>query len=201
MNLLKDNYALLLCLLLVSHAVPSHAERADRDKPMNMEADSVTVDDANKISTFEGNVQMRQGTMLIEAGKIVVTQDKDGYSKITASGTPAHFRQKRDGVNEYADGYGERIVYDTLAETAEFLGSARVQREGDDVRGEHIIYNTKTGTFQVFGDKTSTTDKTSKPGKGRVTIVIQPKEAVKEASPGTQPTLPLSSPIITQPKP
>ena len=198
MNLLKNKLPLLLCLLLCSHATVSFAERTDREKPLNMEADRVTVDDANQISTFEGNVQMRQGTMLIEAAKIVITQDKNGYSQITATGQPAHFRQKRDGVNEYAEGYGERIVYDTLAETADFLGQARVQREGDDVRGEHIIYNTKTGIFQVFGTNTSTSTN-DRPGTGRVTIIIQPKDRTKENKPDATPPASNSSTNNTKP--
>lgn len=180
MNLSKNKLYLLLGLLLCWHATSALAQKADRDMPLNMEADRVTVDDSNQTSTFEGNVQMRQGSILIEAGKIVITQDKQGYSQVTASGQPAHFRQKRDGTNEFADGYGERIVYNSYTEVAEFIGRARVQREGDDVRGEHIIYNTKTGIFQVFGTKASTPDK---PNKGRVTIVIQPKDRSNEEAP------------------
>jgi len=177
----------VLCLFLCGQASLSFAERSDRDKPIQIEADRVTVDDIKQSSTFEGNVQMHQGTLFIEAAKIVAVQDKKGFSQITATGQLAHFRQKRDGVNEYAEGFGERIVYDSFAETADFFGQARVKREGDDVRGEHIIYNTKTGVFQVFG----TTDKSpDTPNKGRVTIVIQPKDKAAETAPNA-PALPL----------
>lgn len=197
MNPLTNKFSMLLCLLLCSYATISFAERTDREKPMQMEADRVTVDDANQISTFEGNVQLRQGTLLIEASKIVATQDKKGFSQITATGQLAHFRQKRDGVNEYAEGFGERIVYDSLAETADFFGQARVKREGDDVRGEHIIYHTKTGVFQVFS---ATVKNPDTPDQGRVTIVIQPKDPVKETEPDAH-TLPLQpSPPLTQPQ-
>jgi lipopolysaccharide export system protein LptA len=185
MHLPKNKFSLLLCLLLASHAAASFAERGDREKPMQMEADRVTVDDPKQTSTFEGNVQMHQGTLLIEANKIVVTQDTQGNSLVKASGQPAHFRQKRDGANEYADGYGERIEYDSQAEIANIYGQARVKREGDDVRGEHIIYNTKTGIFQVFGDDQKNP---ATANKGRVTIVIQPKEQTTETAPTAQPT-------------
>jgi lipopolysaccharide export system protein LptA len=196
MNLSGNKFSLLLCLLLCSHAPLGHAERSDRDKPMQMEADRVTVDDPNQTSTFEGHVQMIQGTLLIEADKIVVTQDKKGYSQVVASGQPAHFRQKRDGANEYADGYGERIEYDSQAETANIYGQARVKREGDDVRGEHIIYNTKTGIFQVFG---ASEKSPGTPNKGRVTIVIQPKEAASGVAPDTPAPLNPSNPAQAQP--
>jgi len=196
MSPLKNKYAVLLFVLLYSHAAASFAERTDREKPMQMEADRVTVDDAKQVSTFEGNVFLRQGTLLIEASKIVAIQDNKGYSQITATGQPAHFRQKRDGLNEYAEGFGERIVYDSNAETADFFGQARVKREGDDVRGEHIIYNTKTGVFQVFGAADKNPDA---PNKGRVTIVIQPKDQTKETAPGDQTHQPKQSTTHPQP--
>lgn len=183
MNQSKNKISLLLCLLLCGHAAASLAERADHDKPMQMEADRVTVDDPNQTSTFDGNVRMTQGTLLIEANNIVVTQDKKGYSQVKASGQPAHFRQKRDGVNEYAEGFGDRIEYDSQAEIANIYGQARVKREGDDVRGEHIIYNTKTGIFQVFG---TDGNKPDTPAKGRVTIIIQPREQVPASAPNAQ---------------
>lgn len=183
MNQLKNNVLTLCCLLLSCHMGLSHAERADRDKPMQMEADQVTVDDINQTSTFEGKVHMQQGTLSIKASKIVVTQDKNGYSQVNASGLPAHFRQKRDGLNEYAEGFGESIEYDSKIEIANIYGQARVKRNGDDVRGEHIIYNTKSGVFQVFGANEKNPDK-SKPG--RVTIVIQPKEPASADAPTPQ---------------
>lgn len=193
---LKNKFTVTLCLLLACHAGLSFAERADREKPINMEADRVTVDDTSQISTFEGNVQLHQGTLFIEANKILVSQDKKGYSQITATGQPAHFRQKRDDFNEYAEGFGDRIEYDSNAEVANFYGQARVKREGDDVRGEHIIYNTKTGIFQVFG---SSDKQNGTPDKGRVTITIQPKDKAKQAAPDVQ-TLPVQ-PSDNQSKP
>lgn len=195
---LKDKFLFLLCLLLAGYASLAFAERADRDKPMQMEADRVTVDDANQTSIFEGNVQMRQGTLFIEAARILIAQDKNGFSQITASGEPAHLRQKRDGVNEFTEGFGERIEYDTFAEIANFFGKARVKRDDDDVRGEHIIYNTKTGVFQVFGNNSQTPET---PGRGRVTIVIQPKDKSQETVPNTQtPSVsPSANPAVPQP--
>ena len=198
MNPLKNKSTLFLFLLLSSHAALSYAERADREKPIQITSDRAKVEDHTQTSTFEGNVRVRQGTLLIEAEKIVVTQDKQGANQITATGQLAHFRQKRDGVNEYAEGFAERIVYDSAAEMANFYGQARVKREGDDVRGEHIVYNTKTGVFQVFG---SNEQKPSTPDQGRVTITIQPKTKAKEPT-STSPERSLQPPTPhTAPKP
>src|SRR3989338_10745642 len=74
----------LLLAIIFFYTPASFAERADRDKPIHLEADQVLIDDAQQISTFTGNVKLTQGTMLIRGDKIVVTQDKEGFKHGTA---------------------------------------------------------------------------------------------------------------------
>ncbi|OGS90498.1 MAG: lipopolysaccharide transport periplasmic protein LptA [Gallionellales bacterium GWA2_60_18] len=187
--------SLLAALLLLLWAPASFAERADRDKPVNLEADQVLIDDAQQVSTFTGNVQLVQGTMIIRGDRIVVTQDKEGFKHGTAYGNLASFRQKREGLDEYIEGYGERIDYDTRAETVDFHVRARVKRELDEVRGEHITYSAKTEIFQVNSGPADSGNALPK----RVRAVLQPKP-----KPGTaaQPeALPIQpSDTITQPE-
>ena len=171
--------AALLCTALACHATASYAERADRDKTMHLDANQVSIDDANQISTFEGNVQFTQGTMIIRGDKIVVTQSKDGFAHGTATGQPASFRQKREGYDEYAEGFGERIEYDTKSETLNLFGQARMKRGGDEVQGEHITYSSRTEIFQVTGTPGKQLGASGKPAnaqdKGRVRAIIQPR--------------------------
>ena len=194
--------ATLLCAALACHTAACHAERADRDKPMHLEANRVSIDDANQISTFEGNVQITQGTMVIRGDKIVVTQDKDGFTHSTATGQPASFRQKREGLDEYAEGFGDTIQYDAKSETLDLLGHARVKREQDEVSGEHITYNSRLEVFQVHGAQESQTDASGSPvdapGKGRVRAIIQPKN--KDAATGPAEPLPIT-PAESLPQP
>lgn len=160
----------LLLLLLMLLCVPvSHAEKADRDKPINIDADKAEVDDARQISTFTGKVVVTQGTMVIRGDKMVLTQDKDGFKHGTAYGHPATYRQKREGLDEYVEGYGERIEYDTRGDTVDFYVHARVKRGQDEVRGEHVTYNANTEVFQADdkgADKSTPT---------RVHAVLYPK--------------------------
>ena len=165
----KNN--LLLAVLLLIYMPTCFAELADRNKPLHLESDQVLIDDANKISTFTGNVRLTQGTMLILGDKIIVIQDKDGFRHGTVYGNTATFRQKREGLDEYVEGSGERIEYDTRAEVIDFYAQARVKRGMDDLRGEHITYNIKTEVFQVNIGVASTADTAPK----RVHAVLQPK--------------------------
>jgi len=163
----------LFALLLVCVTANIHAETADRDKPLHLVSDSMTLDDAKQTSTFEGHVELTQGTLRIVAEKIVVVEDKQGYQHMTASGTPASFRQKMEDADEYAEGFGERIEYDTRTDKVDLFKNARVKRGQDEVMGDSITYNSKTEIFQARGKVAAAGEK---PGnKDRVRAVIQPK--------------------------
>jgi len=183
----------LLCLMLVCS--PSHAERADRNKPVHLEADQVSMDDAKQISTFEGKVLLTQGTMSIHGDKLVVVQDKNGFSHGTATGRLASFRQKREGFDEYVEGYGERIEYDTQNETVDFFGQGRMIRKQDEVRGDHISYSSKTEIFQVHS---APGQQTNAPGKGRVRVILQPKGTENAAATEPLPIKPADT--LSQPE-
>jgi lipopolysaccharide export system protein LptA len=179
---------LLLVSLLLLCTPACFAENADRDKPVHIEADQVLVDDAQQISTFTGNVQLTQGTMRIRGDKIVVTQDKDGFKHGTAYGHTASYRQKREGLAEYVEGYGERIEYDTHADTVDFYGQARVKRDLDEVRGEHITYSAKTDIFKVDNSGAA-----NNAPPQRVHAILQPKPkagAAPKSPPDAQPIKP-----------
>ena len=68
------------------HTLPAHAERADRDKPIQVEANRITIDDAKKIQILEGNVVLTKGSLIIQSDRIVVTEDQYGFQKGTAFG-------------------------------------------------------------------------------------------------------------------
>ncbi len=160
------------CLTALSFS--AYAERADRNKPINLEADRATLDDAKKVQVLEGKVVLVKGTLVIHADKVVVTEDAQGFQKGVATGGPrglAHFRQKREGLNEYIEGEAERIEYDTHTEVAEFFQRAWVKSGEDQVRGDYIWYDSISEKYLV----TSAGKQNSAGKDGRVRAVIQPK--------------------------
>ncbi|HUW26511.1 MAG TPA: lipopolysaccharide transport periplasmic protein LptA [Gallionella sp.] len=194
--MLQPRIKLLLAIFLLLGTPFCFAERADRDKPMHLEADQLLVDDARQISTFTGNVKLAQGTLLIRGDKIVVTQDQDGFKHGTVYGNTASFRQKREGLDEYVEGYGERIEYDTRAETVDFYVHARLKRDLDEVLGEHITYSAKTEIFQVNGGASTE----SSPPK-RVRAVLQPRPQEETSLPPASNGLPIIPSEISTPQP
>ena len=167
--------------VLTSLPLPAHAEKADREKPINHEADRVSMDDINKVQIFEGNVVLTQGTMQLRTSKLVITQDADGFQKGVATGGAnglARFRQKRDGKDENIEGEAERIVHDARAEKTEFFVRAYIKSGQDEVRGHYISYDALTERYAAAsaGGDTKTANGAQ---QARVRAIIQPKS--KEA--------------------
>jgi lipopolysaccharide export system protein LptA len=160
-------------------AAPAHAEKADRTKPIHLEADRVTVDDLKQISTFAGNVVLTQGTMVLRGDKMEVRQDRDGFRHGVVWGNLAYFRQKRDGADDLIEGWSERIEYDGRAEKVQMFNRALLKRGQDEARGNYISYDVTTEFFQVTGSGTRTA--AAPASEGRVKVIIQPKP--KEGAP------------------
>ncbi len=153
------------CLLLL--AMPAFAEKADKSKPVNLEADSVRVEDAKKTAVYEGHVVLTQGTLMMTADRIDVQQDEQGFSSGDASGKPVYFRQKLDGREEFAEGWAERILYDGRSDKLKLSGQARLKRGEEDLRGSLIVYDAKSEYYQAQGSSDGV--------RGRVRAVILPK--------------------------
>ncbi len=173
----------LLCCVLAALAPAAGAEKADREKPVNLEADRVTIDDAKQTAIFEGNVVLTQGTLQIRGNRMEVRQDKEGFKNGITWGNPASFRQKREGFDEYIEGWAERLEYDGRAQTMQMFNHALLTRGQDEVRGNFISYDGRTEFFQVIGGGAQAAAPDNP--EGRVRAVIQPKP--KEPPPASPP--------------
>lgn len=168
-----------LMYVLTGHAL---AERADRDKPTNIEANQMFYDESKQLNTFIGNVVVTRGTLVMHGEKLVLKKDSAGYqfgTLFAPSGSVATFRQKRDGGKDlWMEGYAaDRIEYDTKTEIAKLFKRSKVKmldgsKITDEVEGEFISYDTRA----EFYTANNTASGESKPGAGRVRAVIQPRE-------------------------
>lgn len=150
----------------------SRAEKADKDKPTNIEANRMSSDDARRISIFEGNVVLTKGTILVRADRITVRQDAEGFQISVATGNPARFRQKRDGKEEWIEGDAMTIEIDDKREKIDLREQARILRDKDEVRGDAISVDSRSEFFSVLSGKSVVS---SANPEGRVRAVIQPK--------------------------
>ncbi|MDR2625674.1 MAG: lipopolysaccharide transport periplasmic protein LptA [Zoogloeaceae bacterium] len=161
----------LVFLLLASSA---YAEKADREKPIALEAERIAIDDLKRVQTLEGNVVLTQGTLTIRSDKIVVTEDAAGFRHGVAFAGPgglARFRQKREGREEWMEGEAERIEYDTRTEVAEFFHRAWVKSGADQLRGDYIWYDAIAERYLATAGEGNAADA----APPRVRVVIQPR--------------------------
>lgn len=182
--------AALLCL-----AAGVHAEKADRNKAMNIEADSLRYDDLKQVSVFTGRVVLTKGSIQIRGDRLEVRQDPDGFQFGVATGTAdklAFFRQKREALDEFVEGEGETITYDGRADTVTFARRAQLRRLrgstlADEITGGNIVYENLTDQFTVDGvAKNGATGALS----GRVRVMLTPKpDSTASAPAGEAPKL------------
>lgn len=168
------NSRIAVPLILAVLSQPVLAERADRDKPTQIEANRISIDDAKKIQILEGDVIVTKGTMVLRADRVVITEDHYGFQKGVAFGGKdglARIRQKREGKDEYTDGEAERIEYNSNSEVAEFFQRAWVRSGEDQVRGDYIWYDGVSEKYLV----TAGPNRDPKAPPARVRAVIQPK--------------------------
>ena len=186
-------------------AWPAAAERADRLKPLNVQADETgTVNLQSQTLVFRGNVVITKGTMIIRAARVEVRQLPTGYDVATAygggPGAPATFRQKRDGVDEYITGEADRLEYDGKSDTIRFVNNAAVRRLrgatlADEVTGNLVTYDSTTEVFSVSGGAPATA---ANPG-GRVRAVLTPREGSEAAIEAAQAASAARPPLKTSP--
>ncbi|MDX9950899.1 MAG: lipopolysaccharide transport periplasmic protein LptA [Methylophilaceae bacterium] len=177
---------LLLALLLTVASFNSQAERADKDKPIDLEADNVVVNDAKKTSTYTGNVILTQGTLMIRGDKLVVVEDIHGFQHSTSYGNPTTFKQKMEGKNEYMEGSAQRIEYDGRMDKVKLFTKAWVKRGEDIVHGDYIMYDATAEYAEVIGGGSQAA--TPATPTGRVRAVIQPKNKPAQPAPAPAPT-------------
>ncbi|OGA70647.1 MAG: lipopolysaccharide transport periplasmic protein LptA [Betaproteobacteria bacterium RIFCSPLOWO2_12_FULL_65_14] len=159
-----------LAILLLAYAPLAAAEKADQEKPTQIEANRMSADDARRMNIFEGNVVLTKGTLSVRADRIVVRQDAEGYQLSTATGSPVRFKQRQDpkeGEKEgrWMDGEALRIEIDDRSQKIELFDNARVNRGGDEVAGNYIFVDQRADFYTVTPGKSG----------GRVRAVIQPK--------------------------
>ena len=171
------------------------AEKADRLKPMNVEADALRYDDLKQTSVFTGRVVLTKGTIVIRGARVDVRQDAEGYQFGTVTAEPgklAFYRQKREGVDEFIEGEAELIEYDGKGDRVKFIKRAEMRRYrgaavADEMTGTLITYDNSNDVFSVDGGPAGTVP--GAPG-GRVRAVLAPRGTASAPAAAAAPQAP-----------
>jgi lipopolysaccharide export system protein LptA len=198
---MKFSLFLPLLALLLWHSGPVRAERADRLKPMQIEADRMQHDDSRQLTILVGHVQAIKGTLVMRAAHMEVQQDAQGQQVAhfrAEAGQRVFFRQKREGVNEFIEGESEQAVYDSQQDLMTLTGRAEVRilrqnQANDQIFGHHIVYNNTTEVMNVD-------ERQQGKGRARARAILAPRgDAVQADTP--LPALQGSSQLPAQGRP
>ena len=155
----------LLLLAAAVAAAPVLAKSSDRNQPMDLSADRTDAllgDDS--VSTLEGNVRIRQGTLEVDADRAEVHRAAGEINRIVLTGAPAVLRQVSD-AGEPREATANRIVYMLGDETMMLTNNVVITQPRGTLRGETIKYDINTGRLDGGGDG------------ARVSMRILPKNA------------------------
>ncbi|MEI7782851.1 MAG: lipopolysaccharide transport periplasmic protein LptA [Betaproteobacteria bacterium] len=199
--------SILTTALLALVIGAAHAEKADRLKPLNAEADAMRHDELKQQTLFTGNVIINKGTMVLRGERIEVTQTSDGYQRATIQAAPgklALWRSKRDGVDEYVEAEAELIEYDGRADTLQMSRQAVLRRYvgskvADETVGAVIRYDNAREVFTVDGEPRGVGSSASGTGGsgGRVRAQLSPRAAPPAAGAAPPPSpAPLPAPTL-----
>jgi lipopolysaccharide export system protein LptA len=154
-SLLKTSLA--FCLLAVS-ALAS-AEKADQDKPIILEAESVSVNDVQQIYDLKGQILLIKGSIVVTGEDGHIQVDPEGYEFVDLKGsadTTASFRQRREGpADEYMQGRATQVTYNAKTELLTLTGDASLKRSLnmqmlDQLQGWKIEYDDIKERYRVL---------------------------------------------------
>jgi lipopolysaccharide export system protein LptA len=157
MSLLR-NRTIATVLLVAGLITSPHAEKADKDKPIILEAEKVSVNDVQQVYELDGEVLLTKGSILITGEKANIKIDPEGFEYIVVEGNPkgaASFRQRREGpANEFMQGLGQTFTYNAKTEVLTLTGDANLKRllnmqMLDQLRGWKIDYDDVKQRYQV----------------------------------------------------
>lgn len=168
-------------------APAAQAEKADREKNIEFQGDTGGGNAETKTGELVGHVIITQGTMSIQADRVTFKQNADNSLSATAYGNPVRFREKRDGADDYYEGYAQRIVYDGEKRFVELFDNALLKKAGDEIRSNYISYSAATENFSAEGRPDA---KPAGPGDAplgaRVRGTFQPKSEEKQDKPAAK---------------
>lgn len=157
---------LMLASVLLASSSLALALTGDTEKPIHIESDQQSLDMQGNVVTFTGNVVVTQGTIKINADKVVVTRPagEQGKEIIDGYGNPSTFYQKQDN-GKPVKGHASHMHYELAKDFVVLTGNAWLEQLDSNIKGDKITYLVKEQKMQAFSEK----------GK-RVTTVLVPAQ-------------------------
>lgn len=164
-------YGVILCgLVHVAAALEN-----DANQTIEIQADSMTLDESKGITHYKGNVQLSQGSISISADELILTSNQGELQRMNITGNtekPALFRQKTE-TGQLANAQAQQMDFNVVNSHLVLSGQAELKQGSSFIRSERIEYNTLSNSL-VAGKQA--VDRKDDSGHDRVHIVITPEK-------------------------
>ena len=143
---------------------PLLALETDRQQPLEVNADSTDGTLGDGIATLKGNVEIRQGTMLIRADIAEVEKVDGKVRRFELNGSPVHLQQEieEEGL---VTAEARKVEYMVATGIVTLTGEADVVHPQYHISGEILEYDMNTQHFQGSGGDSN----------GRIRIRLEPE--------------------------
>ena len=140
------------------------ALETDRQQPLVVNADSTDGSLGDGIATLKGNVEIRQGTMLIRSDIAEVEKVDGRVRKFELNGSPVHLQQEieEEGL---VTAEAKKVEYIVATGIVTLTGEADVIHPQYHISGEILEYDMNTQHFQGSGGDSN----------GRIRIRLEPE--------------------------
>jgi len=131
----------------------------DKKQPIEIEAQSVVVDETTGFSEFSGNAEVRQGSLLLLAELIQVQSNNDEVVSMIAKGSlekPAKYVQSQENQSRFIEATATLITYDVNAGMIFLVGNARLVQGFDSFSGNTLNYDINNDKVVVKGSEDGT---------------------------------------------
>ena len=134
----------LLILLLAFVTFQVLALQEDTKQPIEIEAQSVVVDETTGFNEFSGNAEVRQGSLLLLAELIQVQTKDEEVISVVAKGSlqkPAKYSQDQENQERFVEATATQITYDVEEGLIFLVGNARLVQGFDSFSGATLDYD------------------------------------------------------------
>ena len=157
--------SLWLFLSLSCFSLPLMALEADRQEPLEVNANSTDGTLGDGITTLRGNVEIRQGTLHITADEAEVSKVDGRVNSVTFRGQPAFLEQEIEEQG-LVQATSNVIDYQVASGLVTLTGNADVKHPQYQISGESLTYDLNIQHFQGSADGD---------GNGRIHIRLDPE--------------------------
>ncbi len=169
-------------LITLALTVNTLALPDDQYQPIEIQADSAIHHEKTGLTTYNGHVVMKQGSLKVEADNVTVSNALDKSSThLIATGNPAKFQQQPEPDKPPIVAEANSIAYQVELSKIELAGNARLQQGESQIKSDRIVYMVDD---QVFKAEASKDIENTSPQRVQIIIPAKKKPEESETSKG-----------------